>query len=93
MGRIRQVLDWLDGIEIAVCAVIATLLLVVGPLFMIAQFLLRHRYFPAAMVGLLWCGCVVMCIRHFRRRSLSWVTAGLLVVWVVLILVVGLRLQ
>ena len=93
MFRLRQVFDWLDGIEVAVCAFIAALLLVIGPLFVLARFILRHHYLPAAMVGLLWCGCVVACIRDLRRRSMSWVTGGLLVAWVVLTLVVGLSLQ
>ena len=93
MFRPRQVFDWLDGIEVTVCAFIAALLLVIGPLFVLAQFILRHHYLPAAMLGLLWCGCVVACICDLRRRSISWVTGGLLVAWVVLTLVVGMSLQ
>ena len=93
MYRLRQVFDWLDGIEVAVCAFIAALLLVIGPLFVLARLIFRHHYLPAAMVGLLWGGCVVACIRDLRRRSMRWVTCGLLVAWVVLTLVAGLSLQ
>ncbi len=42
-----KIFDWLDGIEVAVAAIVAALLLVFGPLFITYRFVLAHRQAPA----------------------------------------------
>jgi hypothetical protein len=97
---IWRALDWLDDIEVAVitfgAAVLAVVLLVVGPLFLTHRFVLAHHYAAAFFVGLLWISCAAGCIRDYRRRSFSWVSGGLIVIWtataLLLILILGISL-
>jgi hypothetical protein len=84
-----KIFDWLDGIEVAVVAILAALLLVLGPLFITYRFALSHRYPAALLTGALWLCCLVACIRDFRRHRLSWVSGGALVLWLVTTLMLG----
>ena len=85
-----KIFDWLDGIEVTVVAIIAALALVVGPLFITYRFALSHRYGAALLTGALWICCVVACVRDFRRHRLSWISCGVLALWLVTTLVLGL---
>jgi hypothetical protein len=96
---IWRTLDWLDDIEAAVitfgAAALAVVLLVVGPLFLIHRFVLAQHYAAAFFVSLLWISCTAGCMRDYRRRSFSWVSGSLIVIWAVillLILILGLSL-
>ena len=85
-----KIFDWLDGIEVTVVAIVAALLLVLGPLCITYRFALVHRHGAALLTGALWICCVSTCVRDFRRRRLSWVSGGLLALWPVTTLVLGL---
>jgi hypothetical protein len=84
-----KIFDWLDGIEVTVVAIVAALLLVLGPLFITYRFALAHRYGAAWLTGALWICCVVACVRDFRRQRLSWVSCGILALWLATTLVLG----
>jgi hypothetical protein len=84
-----KILDWLDGFEVTVVAIVAALLLVLGPLFITYRFALAHRNSVAWLTGVLWILSVVICVRDFRRRRLSWVSGAVLALWLVTILVLG----
>ena len=85
-----KIFDWLDGIEVAVAAIVAALLLVFGPLFITYRFVLAHRQAPALLTGALWLCCVAACVRDFRRQRLSWVSGGVIALWLVTTIVLGL---
>lgn len=82
-------LDWLDGIEVMVVAIVAALLLVIGPLFITYRLVLAHRHEAALLTGALWICCVAVCVRDFRRQRLTWLSGGILALWLVTTLVVG----
>lgn len=67
--KLSQVFDWLDGIEVAVCAVIAVLLLIAAPVFLVVRFVATDHYLPATALGVLWCACVATCIHDFRSQA------------------------
>jgi hypothetical protein len=81
--------NWLGGIEVALLALAAALLLILGPLFITYRFALADRNAAALLTGTLWLCCIVACVRDFRRHQLSWVSSGVLVLWVVTMLVLG----
>jgi len=89
LKRLSRVFDWLDGIELAAYAIVASLLLVVGPVYLVVRFIVAHRYSPGIALALLWCGCVAICIRDVRQRRFSWVTGCLVALWLITMLWVG----
>ena len=84
-----KIFDWLDNIEVTIVAIIAALLLLVGPIFIVYRFALANRNGAAVLTGVLWLCCVAACIRDFRRQRLSWISGGVLVVWIVTTVVLG----
>jgi hypothetical protein len=84
-----KVFDWLDGIEVTIVAIFAAVLLVLGPLFITYRFALAHRHIAALLTGALWICSVAACVRDFRRRQLSWISGGVLAVWLITTLVLG----
>jgi len=84
-----KIFDWLDGIEVAIVGIVAAGLLVPGPLFITYRFALAHRHGAALLTGALWLCCVAACVRDFRRQRLSWVSGGIVVLWLVTTLVLG----
>lgn len=83
MKRLWQLFDGLDAIELVVFGCMAAVMLVGGPLWLIAGFVAKQRYLPAGVLGLLWCICIAVGVRDFRRKRLSWLTGGLSVGWFV----------
>jgi len=81
MKRLWELFDWLNGIEFAVCGVVAATLLIGGPAYLIVRFVAAQHYLPAMGFGLLWCACLIACIRDLRRRRFTWLTGGLVVLW------------
>ena len=92
MKRLWELFDWLDGIELVVCGVVAAVLLVAGPIYLAVRFIAAHHYLPALGLSLLWCGCIAACIRDLRRKSFSWLTGGLAAIWFVTTLWVGMSI-
>jgi len=86
---LMKIFDWLDGIEVTVVAIVAALLLVFGPLFITYRFALVHRQAAALITGALWICCVAACLRDFRRQRLSWVSGGVLALWLMTTVVLG----
>ena len=84
-----KILKWLDNIEVAVVAIASGLLLLIGPLLITYRFGLVHRYEARVLIGALWLCSVLICIRDFRRKRLSWVSGGVLALWAVTTLVLG----
>ena len=84
-----KLLDWLDSIEITVVAIVAALLLAVGPLFIAYRFALADRQVAALLTGALWVSCVVACVHDLRRRRFSWTSGVVLALWIVTTLVLG----
>ena len=84
-----KLFDWLDNVEVAVIAIIAAVLLILGPLFITYRFALAHRHAAALLTGALWVCCVAACVRDFRRQRLSWVSGAVLILWLVTTLVLG----
>jgi hypothetical protein len=84
-----KIFHWLEGIEVAVVGIVAALLLVFAPLFITYRFALAHRSASALLTGALWLCCVAACVRDFRRQRLSWVSGGVLALWLVTTLVLG----
>ena len=89
--KISQALELLD--EVAVVAVIAAVLLVLAPVVIVRQLIIQGHYLRAAMVGGLWVVCVAAFIRDFRRRTLGWISGGMVAGWLVVALLVGWALQ
>jgi len=84
-----KIFDWLDGIEVTIVAIVAALFLVLGPLFITYRFALAQRPTAALLTGTLWLCCVTACVRDLRRQRLSWVSGGILALWLVTTIVLG----
>lgn len=85
--KIARVLGWVDAIEFAIPAILATFLLVVGPLLGAFYFLRTHHLLAAAGSLSLWALAAVTCVRDWRRRHVGWVSVALGVVWFVTTLI------
>ena len=84
-----KLFDWRDGIEVTILAILAAILLIIGPLFITYRFALAQRHMAALLTGALWIACVAACVRDFRRQQLGWISGGFLVVWILTTLVLG----
>ncbi len=83
MKRLWQLFDALDGIELVVCGGLAAVMLVGGPIWLIADFVARQRYLLAGILGLLWCVCIAVGVRDLRRTRFGWLTGILVVGWLI----------
>src|SRR5436190_5589127 len=88
--KMMKIFDWLDNVEVALVATVASLLLLLGPLFITYRFALAHRPVAAALSGALWLCCAAFCVRDVRRRRMSWVSGGVLILWLLTTLLLGL---
>ena len=93
LERIRHAFEWLDGVEVVVVGIIAAVLIVVGPVYWIIRFSFAKHYVPAVLVGLLWLSCLAAFVRDVRRQRFSWITVGLVAIWIIAMLLVGLNLE
>jgi hypothetical protein len=84
-----KILDWLDSIEVTIVAILAAIMLVLGPLFITYRFALAQRYGAALLTGALWIISVAACVRDFRRQRISWISGGVLALWLVTTVVLG----
>ncbi len=84
-----KIFDWLDGIEIRVIGIAAAIFLVLGPVYITYRFVLIHRHGMALITGALWVCCVAACVRDFRRQRLSWISGGVLAIWLATTLILG----
>ena len=91
--KIANVFGWMDAVEFAIPAILAALVLVVGPL-LAAFYLFRTQHLVAAAVSFgLWILTAGACIRDLRRRHFGWVSVTLGVVWFMATLIIWWRLQ
>ena len=78
--------DALDKLEFAVVAFVAGVILWVGPIILAIYLINTDRTVIAVIVGALWAGTVATCIRDLRRKSWSWVSTTICIVWFLLML-------
>ena len=72
--KIARAFEWMDALEFVIPAILAALLLVLGPLLLFLYFL-RTQHQTAAVVSCgLWLLAVVGGIRDRRRRHFGWVS-------------------
>ena len=81
MKRLWQLFDGLDAIELVVFGGMAAVMLVGGPLWLVADIVAKQCYLLAVVLGLLWCVCIAVGIRELRRKRLGWLTGSLIVGW------------
>jgi hypothetical protein len=84
-----KLIEWLDVVEITVVAIVAALLLVLGPLATVYRFALNDRHGAALFTGVLWISCIAACVLDCRHRRFSWVSGGVFTLWLVTTLVLG----
>jgi hypothetical protein len=92
LERIARIFGWMDAVEFAIPAILAALVLVVGPLLTTFYFFHTHHILAAAISFGIWIMAAVACIRDFHRRHFGWVSVTLGVVWFVTTLIVWWRL-
>ena len=80
---------WLDDVEFWILAIVAGLLLAVGPLVIAYRLVLVGSLGSALLTGAVWLTSVVACVRDFRRHRFSWISLGVLSLWLVTTLFVG----
>ena len=90
---ISHFLDWLDGLEVAVFALLAGGLLLVSPLWLAWRYAHTQRYGAAFFCFLLWASCAAACARDMRQSRLSWVSGALLALWFSLTLALGFAIE
>ncbi len=79
-----RVFRWADAdAEIAIIAIFAGLLLILGPPLAAFYFLRGHHYAPAILTSGVWILAAIACVRDFRREHLGWATGILCSVWFV----------
>ena len=91
--KIARAVEWIDAAEFAFPAIIAALLLVIGPLLASWYFLRTQHYTAAVVSGGLWILAAVGGIRDWRRRHFGWVSVTFGVVWFITTLILWWRLQ
>src|SRR5438552_6129382 len=91
--KIARVFGWMDTVEFAIPAVLAALVLVVGPLLVALYFIRTQHLIAAAVSFSLWLLAAVLCIRDLRRRHFNWVSITLGVVWFATTLIIWWRLE
>jgi len=83
----------MDGVEFAIPAILAALVLVVGPLLAVFYFF-RTEHLLAAGVSLgVWLLAAAACIRDWRRRHFGWVSLTLGAVWLVTTFIIWWKLE
>ena len=90
---ISRFFDRLDGLEVAVFALLAGVLLIVSPLWLTWRYAHTQRYGAAFFCFLLWASGVAACVRDLRQSRFSWVSGALLVLWFGLTLTLGFALE
>jgi len=91
--RIAGAFEWMDALEFVIPAILAALLLVIGPIVASCYFLRIHHYTAAVVSCGFWILAAVGGIRDWRRRHLGWVSVIFGVVWFVTTLILWWRLQ
>jgi hypothetical protein len=90
LTRADDVLGWLDSIEVFLFALIAGLLILVGPIVLFAHLMLAHNYFYASLIGLIWLGGFVAVRGDFQQRRVGWMSGILFGLWLIVTLLIGL---
>ncbi|WP_395738605.1 hypothetical protein [Prosthecobacter sp.] len=83
MKWLWRLLDGLDAIELVFYGCLAAAMFVGGPIWLVACFVVKQRYLPAVVLGLLGCVCIAIGVRDLRRKRFSWLTGGLAAGWFV----------
>jgi len=91
--KIGRAFEWMDALEFAIPAILAALLLVIGPILASWYFLRTQHYTTAVVSGCLWILAAVGGIRDWRRRHFGWVSVTFGVVWFVTTLILWWKLQ
>ncbi len=93
LDKIGRLFGWMDAVEFAIPAILAALVLIVGPL-LVALYFIRTQHFVAAAISFsLWILAAIACVRDFRRGHFSWVGVALGVVWFITTLGIWWRLE
>ena len=91
--KIGKVFGLIVDAEVIIPAILAALLLLIGPPIACFYFLRAHHYVPALVSGGLWSLAVVAAIRDLRRRHFGLVSATLSVLWAVVTMIIWWRLD
>ena len=93
MHKLGRGSEWMDALEFAIPAILAAVVVVVGPIALVAHFLRAHDYGPAVASTGLWVFAVVCCLRDLRRHKFSVLTGILLASWFVATIVIWWKLE
>jgi hypothetical protein len=84
LQKIMCVFRWVGAdAEVAIIAIFAALLLILGPPLAAFYFLRGHHYVPAILTSGVWILAPIACVRDFRREHFGWATGILCSVWFV----------
>lgn len=83
----------MDAVEFAVPAIVAALVLVIGPLLAVLYFVCSRHWLAAGLCGGLWVLGAFSCIRDFRRRHLGWGSVTLGIIWLLATVVIWWRIE
>lgn len=82
LDRVGRCFVWLLNIdEFHIVAFLVAALVIVGPAILIVRFLAHERYVLGISVGFLWCSCMAICVRDYRKRRLTLVSGSLIAFW------------
>src|SRR5438552_8677084 len=84
LEKTMRVFRWVgDDAEVAIVAIFAAFLLILGPPLAAFYFLRGHHYAPAILTSGIWILAAIVCVRDFRREHFGWATGVLCAVWLV----------
>jgi len=84
LGKLMRVFRWVGAdAEVAIIAIFAALLLIIGPPMAVFYFLRGHHYASAMLTSGVWILAAIACVRDFRHEHFGWVTGILCSVWFV----------
>lgn len=90
---LTRAFGWLDTIEFAIPAILAALLVVVGPLMATVWFVRMQRYSMAVTCGGLWVAAALAFFYDLRRRRCGWGCGLAFLSWLIATLILWWKLE
>src|SRR5690349_11393287 len=90
--KIARAFEWIDAVEFIIPAILAALLLVLGPVLVVLYFLRTQHHTAAVVSSVLYISAALGGIRDLWRRHFGWVSVTFGIVWFILTLMLGIPL-
>ncbi len=77
----RNLFNTFDAIDVAVPAILAAVLMIVGPICACVHFLRVGHKFGAGATAVLYGAALISCLRDYRKKEISNGSLAIIVLW------------